>query len=490
MRKYYILSVLSLFLLVPASITWAQTVTSQKGLTTIEFNLPHGTIRVYLPDDIRPGDIISGSFKVDPTGGNAKQQQRSMNELLKSKLKIGDPLDPSQVAESLLQRYKPDFRGGVIKSENVELPYAVSLTDGNNKTISVPIKLRTAPLDNTTLSSTCSLPTHALTGSPMRITGPFDGDLSNTKCMVGEQPLPVIAESPRSCTVAFPSNAKGEQTTTIKENGKEPCTGKISGVDIAVSTGKMNLLKGEKTYLDVTITGLQNLPDTALLSLDNRTTGVIVMQPANNIVIPLAPDSVSSGIYRRRFDIQSIKTGIFTVNVNLDLPGIVYDLRNVQFGLTQNPGSYGWRGDDPCENKGPITWRWHRTLPCAIELKVMPYGTTPAEKEIIDFIIDKFKELSKKGGDLGSKMSKCLSFKDKAFSMFARCYRDWDDWDVTYICVNGKWVQTSMVYVRGDREYLSDWIPLRNAGGNNEWFKSDKFGWLAEAIEKAVRCCD
>ncbi len=258
---------------------------------------------------------------------------------------------------------------------------------------------------------------------------------------------------------------------------------------MAVSAGKLNLRRGEKTYVDVTVSGLQNLRDTAILSLNNLTTDVVAMQPANSIVIPLAPDSIGAGTYNRRFDIQSIKTGNFIVNVNLDLPGIVYDLKNVQFGLSQNPGSYGWRGDDPCETKGPITWRWHHTLPCAIELKVVPYGTTPAVEEVIDYIIDKLKELSKKGGDLGSKMGKCLSFKDKAFSMFARCYRDWDDWDVTYVCVDGKWVQTSMVHVGGDREYLSGWIPLINAGGIMNGLNQINL-LLAEAIEKAVRCCD
>ncbi len=110
MRKKYILSVFSLFLLVPASITWAQTVTSQKGLTTVVFKLQYGSIKVYLPADIRPGDVISGTFKVEPVDGNAKQQQKAIDELLKSKLKIGDPDDPGKVAESLLQRYGADAR--------------------------------------------------------------------------------------------------------------------------------------------------------------------------------------------------------------------------------------------------------------------------------------------------------------------------------------------------------------------------------------------
>ena len=75
MRKLYSFSaVLSLFLLVPASITRAQTISTQKGLTTAEFNLPRGKIKIYLPDDIRTGDIISGRIVTEPAGKSPKQR--------------------------------------------------------------------------------------------------------------------------------------------------------------------------------------------------------------------------------------------------------------------------------------------------------------------------------------------------------------------------------------------------------------------------------
>ncbi|HRB40989.1 MAG TPA: hypothetical protein PKX86_09805, partial [Bacteroidia bacterium] len=62
MRKLlHFSALLSLFLLVPASIIWAQKISSEKGLTTATFNTPNGVIKVYLPDDIRQGDIISGT---------------------------------------------------------------------------------------------------------------------------------------------------------------------------------------------------------------------------------------------------------------------------------------------------------------------------------------------------------------------------------------------------------------------------------------------
>jgi hypothetical protein len=253
----------------------------------------------------------------------------------------------------------------------------------------------------------------------------------------------------------------------------------------------MNLSSGETSFIEVTVNGLDQLKDTAVLTITNQSTDVIAMLPMNTQTIFLLPDSFhTQPIFSKRNIITGIRPGVFNVNVNLGLPGVMYDVKTMENKFQQNPGSYGWRGDDPCENKGPITWRWHRTLPCAIELKVEEYGVTPEDKEVIDFIIDKLKKLSKKGGNIGEKMAKCLSFKGKSFWIFARCYRDWDDWDVTYECINGVWVQTSMVHVTSGRDNLSGWIKLMAAGGNYEWLPTDSFDWVTEGIAKSVFCCD
>jgi hypothetical protein len=162
-----------------------------------------------------------------------------------------------------------------------------------------------------------------------------------------------------------------------------------------------------------------------------------------------------------------------------------------RFSMKQNPGSYGWREDDPCEEEGPVTWSWHQTFPCKIEIKIVDYGNTPGEQEVVDYIIEQLGKLSEKGGDIGNKMGKAFSFKGRAFSMFARCFRDWENWDITYVCVSGRWKLQSMVPGKPSkgRDDLSGWIPLLNAGGNNEWFKTDDSKWVDEAIAKAVFCC-
>ena len=54
MRKFFIFSaVLILFLFVTGSITWSQTISSFKGLTTAIFSTQYGIIKGYLPDDMK-----------------------------------------------------------------------------------------------------------------------------------------------------------------------------------------------------------------------------------------------------------------------------------------------------------------------------------------------------------------------------------------------------------------------------------------------------
>ena len=87
----------------------------------------------------------------------------------------------------------------------------------------------------------------------------------------------------------------------------------IRTVNLDVSAPKTNLRKGESTSIHVVITGLENLKDTATLKLNNITPSTVTMQPSNNVVIFLAPDSVGSGTFNRQFDVRSIATGDFVV---------------------------------------------------------------------------------------------------------------------------------------------------------------------------------
>ncbi|MBI3137319.1 MAG: hypothetical protein HYZ15_01905 [Sphingobacteriales bacterium] len=89
MRKSLLSTVvLSLFLLVPASIIWAQTISSQKGLTTAVFTTKYGQVKTYLPDDIRPGDRISGTISATPFGNTKNQKEKNRARLLSYRIRI------------------------------------------------------------------------------------------------------------------------------------------------------------------------------------------------------------------------------------------------------------------------------------------------------------------------------------------------------------------------------------------------------------------
>lgn len=451
---------LVLFFLFAAGLVsgFAQTISTQKGLTTAIFNLSAGTIKVYLPDDIRPGDVISGSISVEPAGKNVKQQGKNLAELKMYTVDFNGQKFPVSASGKSLH---------CSIDKNIQSLRPLNLVNSSGTNIGQVNILSPQSTQPKSLSTDCKIPTHALTSAPIQITGPFDGNSSNTKCNVDGKEAEILAESPRQCIIQFPPEANGIKTVTVQEINQPVCSKQVSGVEMNVSAGKLNLLKGEKTYITVEITGLQNLPDTALLTLTNITSDVVIMKPSNDFLVLLVPDSLGKGIYTRSFDIQSLKTGTFTVNVNLDLPDNNNALYNFDLRDLKNdsgyPGSYGYIGDKPCEPEGKmVTWRWHKTFVCEIVgRKVLPCGHTKEGNEVYEKLKELLEELElDKATDIGEKMAKAFSTA-KTFSYSIHVIRKWIDYDIYYKCVNGKWVAYGGVYIKADYDDLG-WVSVKH----------------------------
>ena len=268
-----------------------------------------GKYDLFLPDDIRAGESFSFSTKIIAEGNKPKEINKNLTALKTNTISLGS------------HNFAPATTGLSINLNEQEIKNLVLLIkDPAGKTLYVsPIDLSVliVPLNK---SSTFALPTHAITGNAFRVTGPFDGNAENTKCTVNNEEAIILAESPRQCIIEFPPDVKGPSAITISEGGKT-ITQNINGVDYTIAAGRMNLLKGEKTYIDVNISSLQNLQENATLSLENITTNIVAMAGGNVQVIPILPESVSGvGTFYKRFIIQSLKTGTFTINVDLKLP--------------------------------------------------------------------------------------------------------------------------------------------------------------------------
>ena len=300
MKNFVLPFLLPICFLLISDQSGAQTITQQKGLTTAEFRIPQANIKVFLAEDIFPGEMNSGRIKMEILGKNARQIEKNTSEIGHYTINFNNEVFTLDNTNKAL---------GFKVSTGKTINGLMELMNGTGVKISelnIPVK---DPKNNSSIPSTCNVPSHALCGSPLRITGPFDGNLSNTNCTLEGKPMEILAESPRQCIVSYPPAITGNQSLNIREQGKSECQQSVSSVNMNISAGKLNLLKGEKTYVSVNITGLQRLPDIARLTLVNLTPEVVTMFPSNSFTKTLAPDSVGTGIYDRRFDIQSIRSG-------------------------------------------------------------------------------------------------------------------------------------------------------------------------------------
>lgn len=277
--------------------------TAQKGINLKEINLKEGKMKIYLPDDIRSGETISGTVVLEPEGSTEKIKNRNKAALQKYALSYTE-------ANGSVKSLSTHFT--ILINQNNA---TIHVNDGNKliSNYSIPVQKEDYKI------SSFVFPSHVLTQSPFRIHGPFDGNTSNTQCRINGTEIEILAESPRQCIMLMPVAESKPHVVSIIENGKE-IQKSIYAVNMNVSAGRLELQKGEKTYVDVLVSGIQNLPASANLTVTNMTTGVVAMQGGEHQSINISPDNHPNNTYNKRFDIQSIKTGSFSVTVNLDLP--------------------------------------------------------------------------------------------------------------------------------------------------------------------------
>jgi hypothetical protein len=68
-------------------------------LTVVTFTVNPGKIKVYLPDDMRAGDTISGTVVADPKGQTEEERAKNRNELKDLALEInGKIVEPFTAA--------------------------------------------------------------------------------------------------------------------------------------------------------------------------------------------------------------------------------------------------------------------------------------------------------------------------------------------------------------------------------------------------------
>lgn len=232
----------------------AQTSAQQEtgwGLDTATLDTLQGRVTVYLPDDAAAGDTISGTVVAEPReGGTAGAGGLGLDLAGTALPAAGGSFRwevPASVGGGVALLRVLDEEGGVLASS------------------SVPVGAPEAPP-----VTGLTLPTLGQVGRPVTIHGPFDGDLATTGVTVDGHPAAVLAESPRRAVVPLPPEVVGPVELTVTE-GVTSARGEIRVLGVGLSASKLNLRRGERTELTVTVTGLEGLSEPVPLRVVNRT---------------------------------------------------------------------------------------------------------------------------------------------------------------------------------------------------------------------------
>lgn len=338
------------------------------GIKVGEFNIAPGRITVTLPDDIRAGDTISGTVVAEPKGNTPEERTANHTKMKDYVITLFyvDPPVPNPLPEIIVDLTKalplnpvtiplgpftapPKFGAGLFLMPNENAPVkpcdrtgAITAINEGCSPISQLVFRAPDPMngffvqtpdgDAATASSegifvftrpepdpVYVFPPVGQTGKPVVITGPFDGNATNTgitceplgptqpPTYTPGQPIYVIAESPRKAVFTSPSNLTGALQATVDEGGKKT-KAPFRNVGVNLTAPKTSLLKGEQTTLTVQVTGLQNLTQPVPLTLECN--GVITMTGGSYQPLTIQPSQVRpDGTYTTTRDITGVQAG-------------------------------------------------------------------------------------------------------------------------------------------------------------------------------------
>ncbi|MFN0141107.1 MAG: hypothetical protein ACKVQW_13595 [Pyrinomonadaceae bacterium] len=318
--------------------------TKKDGLQVVTFDTPQERVTIKLPDDIRTGDMISGTLVVEPKGATSDERAKNLSAV------------KSRVVRLLLTRArKPDEAPRTAQAVTVPLsggdtstvqtlrgqgnsmrleflvtapadfalaPEIAKMVDAELGRAEIPINTNPtpAPTPDPKLTPKFDIPPLGQTGRPVVITGPFDGKSSNTdvklttptvfkKTSTYEEgiDLPIIAESPRKSIIEFPQEITGPHRITVTD-GRTQTSGPYRNVGVNLTAPKTNLIKGEKTTLTIQVSGLEGIRTPVPLTLTSR--GVITMQGGAYQELTIQPSEVrADGTYSTTREITGVEAG-------------------------------------------------------------------------------------------------------------------------------------------------------------------------------------
>jgi hypothetical protein len=291
----------------PAPVMDSASLRTDGGMTTVTFNVAAGRLKVFLPDEIRSGDTISGTVTTEPAGNDETEKAKNTVVLQGLSIFLGDQ-------KTVTPESGPKFTW-IPKSPSPAAPsrYIIRISEILPSQNAPAVYARMYPV-GTPSPSAYTIPVLGQTGRPIVINGPFDGNSDNTKCTVGGAPCRIIAESPRKVVIQIPAEPVGSTTISIGED--KTTSAPFRNVGINLSASKTSLMKGEKTTVGVQVTGLSGITNSVTVQL--VTTGAVNMEGGNTQTVQISPGQVGpDGKAFLTKTITGVEPGSFNVTGNV-----------------------------------------------------------------------------------------------------------------------------------------------------------------------------
>jgi len=279
----------------------------QLGLRVTPIAVPEGTLRVYLPDDIAAGDTISGTVVAEPAGNTDAERSRNTSELDGYVVEVG-PTKANAKSRAFLVSGLPASLSLIVRSA----------AGKEARRISVPVQPRQTPPLHQAGPSDFQFPRIVAGGQPCVVHGPFSGDFRNTTLSVGGQPVQPLAQSPRTFVATAPTNVQGPTNYQLNEGGVT-AVAPVNVVRIQLSAPRTALTRGQHTTVTVMVQGLEGLPSSGPVRIENATPNVVTLAGGDVQVITIAPSDVRpGGTYSVDRDVTSVNPGSFSIFATID----------------------------------------------------------------------------------------------------------------------------------------------------------------------------
>lgn len=278
--------------------------------------LPDQQLHFRLPNDIRKGDMITGTVmeeKKDNAAGmkkNVSTLEGMVIEIDGKKTKLGNRIFSFLVPAGLtsIPFLLKNAAGQIIERGQIPVfPQSVNNIQTTANGINFNPDVICQP------------------GEPLSIPGNFDGNAANTSISINNIPCEIIAESPRQAVVEIPqSTTAGKATIKIEEQQKkEEHTVNVAVINLTAN--KTNLLKGEKTTISVRVTGLEGVDpekNKYTVELENQSAQTIAFTKVSGSTITkkIEKSSIKQGRFEFTTGIIALTSGSFAVKAVLFKP--------------------------------------------------------------------------------------------------------------------------------------------------------------------------